>query len=370
LKKQLPILTMMKNLSLTLLLLPVAATFALVSEQAGLTRGRLFGAFSSPSGKLTLAPELVIPDPTDFTAILLQADAVQTLSSRIRACKSNAVILQGSLTALQTFTVEQERARGNFPGPVPVVYVGPAETELDMEAVAEAGADGVMIQVCQGVAIESLEEITTSKEWIDACKQAWECGLQPIPEVTVGEALAEKWSEDDVTTMVESICSAVGSDPVSILLTVNPIDTDQKEAVALPRVPKSLGKRVPLLGSVRVTAGDNRIGIETSRFKEYGFTGTLLRSDCVPGFRLQPDLDIVGSFWAACISDLKSTRSKSFSFRSKNNMQENAGQNWLNYQSDVMTSGALGDEDTHGGGSVDDLGDMMGNEQSGDYQAF
>jgi hypothetical protein len=360
---------MMKNLSLTLLLLPVATTCALVSEQAGLTRGRLFEAFSSPSGKLTLAPELIIPEPKDSTAILLQSDAVRTLSTRVRNCKSNAAILQGSLTALQTFTVEQERARGNFPGPVPAVYVGPAEMELDMEAVAEAGADGVLVAVCKGAAIQSLEDITTSQEWIDACKHAWECGVQPIPEVTVGQALAETWSEDDVTTMVESICSAVGCDPVSILLTVNPITTEQTEAVALPKVPKSLGKRVPILGSVRATAGDNRIAIETARFKEYGFTGVLLRSDCVPGFRLQPDLDIVGGFWSACINDLKSTRSKNFSFRSKNNMEENAGEKWMNYQSDIMTSGALGDENSHGGGSIDDLSDMM-DDKSGDYKGF
>jgi hypothetical protein len=34
-----------------------------------------------------------------------------------------------------------------------------------------------------------------------------------------------------------------------------------------------------------------------------------------------------------------------------------------------MTSGALGDENTHGGGTIDDLSDMM-DDKSGDYKAF
>ncbi len=67
---------------------------------------------------------------------------------------------------------------------------------------------------------------------------------------------------------------------------------------------------------------------------------------------LQPDLEIVGKFWSACINDLKSTESKAFSFRSKNNMEKNSGQQWMNCQSDIMTSNALCDESTHGGSSI------------------
>jgi hypothetical protein len=353
---------MMKNLSLSLILLQVVATYALVSEQAGLTRGRLFGALSSPSGKLTLAPELIIPEPTDSTAILLQSNAIQSLSRRIRACKANAAILRGSLTALQTFTIEQESARGNFPGPVPAVYACPPEIALDMGAVAEAGADGVLISVCKGVEIQSIEEITTSKEWIDACQQAWECGLQPIPEVTVGQALAEKWGEEDVTALVECVCSAIGSDPVSVLVTVNPGDAEHEEPVTLPMVAKSLGRKVPVLGSVRVLPAENHVAIETARFKESGFTGILMRSECVPGFGLQTDLEIVGKFWSACISDLKSTKSKAFSFRSKNRMMKSVQGNWANYQSDIMTSGALGGPDDDSGEMPDDV--------AGDYKGF
>lgn len=353
----------MKNLSLAVLLLSLADTYALVSEQAGVTRSRLFEAFASPSGKLSLAPELVIPEPLDSTAILLQANAIQTLSGRIRSCKANAALVQGSVTALKTFSVEQELSRGEFPGPVPVVYGCPSGTELDLSAIAEAGADGVLVSVCNGEEIKSIGEITENKEWIEACQQAWECGVQPIPEVTVGQAVAGKWTEDDVTSLVESISSELGADPVSVVFTVNPADEEQEEPVDLPKVPKALGKRIPVLGSVRITAGENRLSAESARFKECGFTGTLLRTECLPGVRLQLDLEIVGKFWGACINELKSTKSKNFSFRSKNNLETSAGTKWFNYQSEMMASGALGDPEESS--SVMDMDD-----DSGDYQGF
>jgi hypothetical protein len=373
----------MKNLSLLVLLLIPAAATALVSEKAALTRSRLLGAFSSPSGKLTLAPELVIPEPTESTALLLQANAIQTLSGRIRACKANVALVRGSITALKTFTIEQENALGNFPGPVPVVYACPIVVatddndgentviKVDMEAVAEAGADGILVSACQGAEIQTLEELATNTEWIETCQQAWDCGLQPIPEVTVNQAVATKWTEDDVTALVESVCSALKTDPVSILVTVNPVNAEQQEPVTLPTVPKSAGKRVPVLGSVRVTAGDNRVNIEQSRFKENGFTGTLLRSECLPGTRVQLDLEIVGKFWSACINDLKSTRSKTFSFRAKNKMHKNVATEWVNYQSDIMESGALGDpNESFSMNDSEGLSVMDEGNESGDYKGF
>ena len=118
---------------------------------------------------------------------------------------------------------------------------------------------------------------------------------------------------------------------------------------------------MPILGSVRVVAGEGRIGAETARFKECGFTGTVLRNDCLPGFRNQLDLEIVGMFWNNAIQDLKSTRSKSFSFRSKNNMEKSQATVWGNYQKDVLESGALGDPNEMVS-AVDSA--------AGDYQGF
>ena len=127
------------------------------SEAAQLTRSRLSEALSSPSGKLTLSPEIVIPEPASPTAILLQNSAVTQLSESLRTkAKANTAFLQtSSISSLKTFCNEQELARGNFPGPVPVIYCK-KETEQDdsqdddndndnLSELAELGVSGVIV---------------------------------------------------------------------------------------------------------------------------------------------------------------------------------------------------------------------------------
>jgi hypothetical protein len=186
--------------------------------------------------------------------------------------------------------------------------------------------------------------------------------LQPIPEVTIGDSTAASWKEVDIEALVAKISELSGAEPVSLLITINPVDEEQEE-VSLPAVPKALSKRMPIMGSVRVTAGENRIGIETARFKAAGFTGAVLRSDCMPGLKMNLDLEYVGKFWSACIGDLKSLKSKSFNFQTKNFMNKSAPFEWAKYQKDVIESGSLGE-------MSDNIGDPGVNTDNGDYQGF
>lgn len=314
---------------------------SVTSFSAEVSRSRLIEAFSSPSGKLTYSPEIVIPEPKDPTAMLLLNNAVQNLSGKIRKSKANAVFLRASMSAVKTFAGEQESARGSLPGPVPVIYC--LQDGDAIKEIAEAGSDGVLIKVCNGEEIKDVNSLMMDGLWIEQCKMTWDCGIQPIPEVTLCEKFAKELSEDDLTSLVDKISQHLNQDPVCVVLTVNPSEKDQVEPVALPSVPKALGKRVPVLGSVRVVAGDNRLGIESNRCKDSGFQGAFLRSECLPGFRTNLDLNIVGSFWAACINDLKSVKSKSFAFRAKNNMEKDRAAEWAKYQMNVLDSGALGD---------------------------
>lgn len=342
---------------------------ALASVGDTLSRGRVFEALASPSGKLTISPEFVIPEPNDPTAILLQTNAVNTLSERIRNSKANAAWISGSISAVKTFCAEQANSRGNFPGPLPVIYCNNNAEESESAAdLAEAGASGVVVPVCGGMELDSIDAISSNNnDWVRECQTAIDYGIQPIPEVTLADALSATMVEEDVERLVEAISTAANVEPVAVLLTMNPPDSDdgdeneQEAEVSIPKVSKALGRKVPILGSVRVTAGENRLGIESQRFKEAGMTGVVLRSDCVPGFRLNPDLEVVGLFWSACIGDLKSTRSKSFQFNSRNNMEKNMGAEWAKYQSNVVDSGALGDpNDSH---SIVD-------EAAGEYKGF
>jgi len=307
-----------------------------VAERSQLARSRLHEALSSPSGKLTLSPEIVIPDPTDLTAILLQTDSIQRMSETIRNSKANAAYIDGSTTAVQTFLSEQEQARGNFPGPVPVVYCSSEGcTDEDLQQLSEAGAAGLSIPM----------KLDSVGEHVEECKRALDFGLQPIPEVIISEETAKSWTEDDVASLVDTLTSTFAMEPVSVLLTIEPSSSsaddskDDDKEVTLPPVSKELAKKIPILGSVNVPGG---IASETARFKEAGFTGSVLRASCLPTFRT-PDLEPVGRFWGACISDLKSTRSKSFSFRAKNKMEKSVMSEWAKYSQDVVESGAIGE---------------------------
>jgi len=363
------------------------------SARADAARSKLRAAWSSPSGKLTHAPELVIPEPRDATALLLLTDAVQKLSERVRRCQTNVAFVQcgrsvggddsssSPETVLPTFCQEQAAALGSFPGPVPVVYCSNNSNGLNdhqLSEIAAAGADGVLIQACGGTPLQAVADLTTndasSNEWIATCQAALEAGLQPVPELTL--ASETEWTAEDVDALVSTVTERMGGvEPVALVLTVNAIgdggdddvldsddnNKDEDQLVPLPSVSRELSKRIPILGSVRVRAGDNRLSAESQRLKEAGFSGTFLRSDCVPGFRLQPDLEIVGKFWEACVTDLKSTRSKTFAFRAKNNMKKSVMTQWSNYQKDVIESGALGEPDE----SV-----SLMDEAAGDYKGF
>eukprot|EP00978_Attheya_sp_CCMP212_P025009 scaffold79588_cov53-Attheya_sp.AAC.3 len=349
------------------------------SEMAQLNRGRLLEALSSPSGKLTISPEIVIPEPTDPTAILLQASAIKTLSERIRVkAKANAALIVGSIESLRKFVEEQEVCRGNFPGPVPVIYYGSSSgnaEELEcselMQALGEIGAAGVVVPVFGGSVVNSLDDIGLDDALAAKCSEAMANGVVPLPEVVLANGLG--WGEEDVENLVEKLSAACGMEPVSIILTVNTPeeeDTEEKgedeskvdDYASLPKVPKALGRKTPILGSVRVTAGQNRMGAYIATLKDAGFTGAFLRSDCVPGFRMNPDLDVVGGFWSAAIGDLKSLKSKNFRFRSKVALATDVPMAWYNYQKDIMESGALGSAETGGESALDP--------DSGDYSGF
>lgn len=338
-------------------LVHVSFSLSSATERSQLARSRLQEALSSPSGKLTLSPELIIEDPDDPTAILLQTSEIQAVSETIRTSKANAAYLHGSTNAVRTFLSEQEQTRGNFPGPVPVVYCSEKDcSDQDLQQLSEAGAAGLSVTM----------KLDAYEEHVETCKRAIDCGLEPIPEVVISEETAKSWTEEDVASLVDTLTSTFGMEPVSVLLTIESSsasgeasdDDDEEVEVILPPVSKELSKKIPILGSVNVPGG---ISGETALFKDAGFTGAVLRASCLPTFRT-PGLEPVGRFWGACISDLKSTRSKSFSFRSKNKMEKSVMNEWAKYSQDVVESGAIGEL----GEDPTEVVDTEG----GDYQGF
>jgi len=341
------------------------------SEAAELSRSRLRESFSSMSGKLTLSPEIIIPEPSDPTALLLQSTQIKNLSEQLRTkAKANSLWMSGSLSSLQQITSEQEEARGSFPGPLPVIYCDYKDKQEDcsFSSIKEAGAEGVLVTVNSQNIVSSPSDFVIDGDVKSEFEGALGCGLQPIPEVLVDARSCSKWGDDDVMALVDNLAMQCGGDPVSIVLSFTVDDNDsgegdegEDEGIDLPLISQTVKEKLGILGSVRVLAGENRMGQYLDHLKGKGFSGAVLRCECVPGYRMNPDLEAVTNFWSAAISDLKSTKSKTFSFRSKNNMEKNLSTQWFNYQKDVMSSGALGEESAASVRDMDlDSGDYMG----------
>lgn len=347
------------------------------TSRAQTARSRLSEAFRSPSKKLTYHPELVLPEPSDPTALLLRASEVTKLSQTLRTkAKASAVFVEGTVDALSPMGKEQEDARGNFPGPLPIVYSLGDDSALGdtLEQLQNVdGVEGVLLQFFGGKEINSvdsyLEEEKGSSGLTDKCSAIFEAGLQPIPEIVLSPGI--EWSEDEMTKLVDAIKDTCGGlDPVSIVFTNAEKDDsseedsggdDDSDDASTPdiTIPASIAKRTAFIGSIRTTAGEGRMNQATAKLSECKFNGAFLRADCVPGYRLNPDLNVVGGFWSAAIGELKSLKSKNFSFRSKVKLAKDVPMEWYNYQKDIMDSGALGGA-SHSSGMDTESGDYKG----------
>lgn len=355
------------------------ALSAAPSEAASRNLSILQSSLSSIAKKLTLSPEIIIPEPTDPTALLLQSTEITKMSEALRSkAKGNAAFVAGSMNALRAFCQEQERARGNFPGPLPVIYCESSiEENASMESIAEAGAAGVVCCVLDAAEIDSADDLKKDETLKASFESAREHGMQLIPEIILKSD--REWGENDITAVVDSLVEQCGADPAAIILTVGTIATDDDDeekdgeeedceeqttaSFGLPLISKELSKRIPILGSVRAKAGGGRMGDSVGSHKESGFNGCVLRCDCLPGYRMNPDLTFVSGFWGAAIGDLKSTKSKNFNFRSTVALERDIPMEWFNYQKNIMESGALGSPGSGGGGDALDA-------DNGDYRGF
>ena len=325
--------------TLSLLLLSIQNTVIIVhslsiseSPRAEISRSRLTEAFRSPSKKLTFHPEVLLPDPSDPTALLLRATEVKKLSQALRTkAKANAVFVEGTVDALTPMGKDQEDARGNFPGPVPIIYILGEDNNLSscLERLGNVdGVEGMLVPLFGGKQIDSVdsyvEESLNNPTLAGDFLAIWNAGLQPIPEIVL--SFDSVWPEEDVIRLVDAVQNTCGGlDPVSIVFTSavgdkaadengDGLDEPQTPNITIPA---SISKRTTFIGSVRTTAGEGRMNAAISELSSCNFNGAFLRADCVPGYRFNPDLSVVGGFWSAAIGDLKSLKSKSFSFRSK-----------------------------------------------------
>jgi hypothetical protein len=119
-------------------------------------------------------------------------------------------------------------------------------------------------------------------------QEAKKYSIQVIPELVLPHNVimshGQRIQEDDLVSWVDSLASIMGGiDPAAIVLTIQdspPLENSSGEnhgTQTLPQISKSLTKRLPVIGSVRVMAGQNRMGAAVAAYKMAGFTGSILR---------------------------------------------------------------------------------------------
>lgn len=112
------------------LVLPYTSALAVATKP-----GPALRALKKASGALTISAECANADGVDLPF----------LSAALRKCDV-ATLWTSDLACVESFVDEQESARGDFPGPCPVVFDGPAEAA---EAAAAAGAAAVVLDAAQ-----------------------------------------------------------------------------------------------------------------------------------------------------------------------------------------------------------------------------
>ena len=300
-----------------------------------------------------------------------------------------------------------------------------------MTTVADAGASGVLFpwrprggNGRETKLVSSIDEIVRTADdddygWIRTfCEVALDSGLQPVPEITlnplfVGSSKSSSWSADDCETIADAVSKSCGAfDPVALVLTVGDVgildgapasssSSSSSLSAATADPPKIttttswMERGTSILGSVRRRTTIEDIREAASELKSEdggkrgGYSGALLRYDCIPTstttttpMTMMTDITTttttnhkddglarVGTFWSDVLRDLKSAKSKTFAFRSKNNMDTDLPTAWSKLRKSVAESGALGypEETTSGGGSTDTSSfDASG----GDYKGF
>ena len=77
----------------------------------------------------------------EYASEALSPNGMAILSMQLRQNKASA-IWTANVQAIQEFAKEQQSARGNFPGPMPIIYTG-----IEVEAAIAAGATAVTLSV-------------------------------------------------------------------------------------------------------------------------------------------------------------------------------------------------------------------------------
>ena len=214
-------------------------------------------ALKKPSKVLTVGVEYVHND---------EAEENEILSMQLRKSKVSSIWCS-NIDDVSNFAKEQETAKGNFPGPCPVIYDAKIESNDDIQSAVTAGATAITVDANTIETITSIwnEEVPLEIIW----KIANDQDVEKVSEVTGGDLADAAFliQGDMASDDIEAISSAL---PKSSLLiaSVDPMQSDGNEV--------SQGKQLKALGVASILVNEACVGdaedMEYSRFLVEGLT--------------------------------------------------------------------------------------------------
>ena len=214
-------------------------------------------ALKKPSKVLTVGVEYVHND---------EAEENEILSMQLRKSKVSSIWCS-NIDDVSNFAKEQETAKGNFPGPCPVIYDAKIESNDDIQSAVTAGATAITVDANTIETITSIwnEEVPLEIIWKIANAQ----DVEKVSEVTGGDLADAAFliRGDMASDDIEAISSAL---PKSSLLiaSVDPMQSDGNEV--------SQGKQLKALGVASILVNEACVGdaedMEYSRFLVEGLT--------------------------------------------------------------------------------------------------
>lgn len=273
----------------------------------------------------------------------LRAMPMRALSQVLREAGVSCIAVRGRGSLIEHICNEQAEARGMFPGPVPVMYI-PAPGETVQEGIADlakAGVSGVMISQTIGAEGVPLDQAVAALAAEAAAVHS--ADLQAIVEIIVDAAAGE--DDSLVPKVLGDIQSKVRADGVVV------------SASAGPLMPPPTSMEVEMVvGGVR--APWNTIRSACDEMHAMGYSGALLRSECMPLAARR--IEDWGDFWKNIVMNVRSAKSKTLTIMVGQQQEKDAMQA---YVEKVKSSGQfdnLGKGESLGGDFDSSRGDFVG----------
>ena len=206
-----------------------------VNEAPGVSSTRLFSSATTvgtapvlksllkkPSKVLTIGVEY---SPQQSEDVVEDEGSLEVLSMKLRQQAKVAFIVCSNLSTLKLLSKEQETAKGNFPGPVPIVCDG----EFSVNDLSEAGAAAVVIDAGSAEALflaESASSVGLETIWkvstVEEAKQVLE-STNELADVFLLNI------QEDSTAAILEIIEALPKSSMSIATLYDPMQQDGAE---------------------------------------------------------------------------------------------------------------------------------------------